>query len=286
MNRARHALKWLVFLASLLPIGGGLAQLVVVQDARNRQIFGGGSRTVNVVISNSSDTATSIEARFALVQLSSATAIRLGDSPWKKLELLTGQTVVESANIAFPAVKAETRFLIQWLAGSNQVLGTTDLLVYPTNLLAQIKSLVGDTPVGTFDPAGQLNPLLRGLQIEYQDLVEDGTDKFHGNLAIFGPFESPDQMRGGLGDEIRSLARQGVAVVWLQPPQDPHAPAKPSFYFVRAGDGTVVVAQAEMVLHLGENPVSQLNLIQLSKEALHPEPLDLPALGIQIKKKL
>ena len=63
--------------------------------------------------------------------------------PWKTLEVLPGQTVVESAELNFPAVNAETRFVIQWLAGADRVLGVSDALVYPTNPLAQLLPLIG-----------------------------------------------------------------------------------------------------------------------------------------------
>jgi hypothetical protein len=112
--------------------------------------------------------------------------------------------------------------------------------------------------------------------VAHQDLLEDGTDKFHGKLAVLGPFASKRQMRESLTDDIRALAKRGVAVVWLQPHSKPHAPLKPSFYTVRANAAAVVVAQAGMVLRLADNPEAQLNLIRLAELALRPEPLDLP----------
>jgi hypothetical protein len=156
------------------------------------------------------------------------------------------------------------------------VLGLTEVLVYPTNLLAQLRTLAGGEPLGVFDPGNELKPLLRTQSVEFQDLVEDGTDKFHGKLAVFGPFASKQQMRENLADDIRALAKRGVAVVWLQPHSKPHAPLKPSFYTVRANAAAVVVAQAGMVLRLADNPEAQLNLIRLAELALRPEPLDLP----------
>lgn len=275
---AQSMKPWLLFLAiTLLSVVDVVAQLEVVAGGESQRLFGGGDRLVNVLINNRSDKALSLEALVRLVQTSSATAIRLSESPWKRLEVLPKQTVVERALVPIPTVGAETRFLVQWCEGTNKVIGTTEVMVYPTNLLARLRPLAGDLPLGVFDPANQLQPLLRTLAVEVQDLIEDGTDKFRGCLALFGPFDTKKQMRDGLAEDIRSLAKRGVAVVWLQPPPKPPSPLKPSFYTVRVGDGAVVVAQGDLVSRLAESPEAQLNLIRLAETALHPEPLDLPA---------
>ena len=267
----------LLFLAmALISVVEVVAQLEVVGSGESQRCFGGGDRMVSVLISNRSDKVLSLEALMRLVQTSSATAIRLSEAPWKKLEVSPKQTVVERALISIPVVGAETRFLVQWWEGTNKVFGTTEVLVYPTNLLAQFKVLAGEAAMGVFDPANQLKPLLRTLAVEFQDLIEDGTDKFRGKLAIFGPFGSKEQIRESLADDIRALAKRGVAVVWLQPLSESRSSLKASFYTVRMGNGSVVVAQGEMVLRLSENPQAQLNLIRLAEMALHPEPLNLP----------
>jgi hypothetical protein len=48
------------------------------------------------------------------------------------LRVLPQQTVLESAQLEFPAVKTETKFLVQWI-GRNDVIGKMEVLVYPTN---------------------------------------------------------------------------------------------------------------------------------------------------------
>jgi len=118
--------------------------------------------------------------------------------------------------------------------------------------------------------------LLRTQAVEFDDLVETGADKFRGKLAVFGPFETKAQMRTSLRDDIRALAKRGVAVVWLQPPPGPAAPFKPSFYLVREEPGAVIVAAHDLTARLAERPQAQLNLIRLAGEALHPTPMNLP----------
>lgn len=269
----------MISLAALLLTSGAMelfAQTKLLPEPLPQRVFGGGARSIRAAWRNESYQTAKSVVRLRLHQATSATTAFSGELPWKQFQILPGQTAVESAAIAFPAVEAEAKFLIQWLGDGGHVLGLTEVLVYPTNLLAQFKTLAGGEPLGVFDPANELKPLLRALAVAYQDLLEDGTDKFHGKLAVLGPFASKQQMRESLADDIRALAKRGLAVVWLQPPPDSRTPLKPSFYTVRVGAGTVVVAQAEMVSRLAENPEAQLNLIRLAEAALHPEPLGLP----------
>lgn len=256
------------------------AQVDLLTPVEIPRVFAGAARSIAVSFQNHSDTVTEASLRLRLWQTSSEIAVNLWDTPWKTLKLLPGQTILDVVQISFPPVKAETRFLIQWIEGASNVVGKTEVLVYPTNLLARLKTLAGDEPVGVFDPGEQLKPLVRSSTVEFQDLIEDGTDKFHGKLAIFGPFETKSQMRVSLKNEIRALAKRGVAVVWLLPPPEKRALIKPSFYVVREAAGAVVVAAHGMVAQLAERPEAQLNLLRLAEQALHPTPLDLPVTEI------
>lgn len=256
--------------------GGWGAPVELLSPAETPRVFAGASRMIAVSFRNRSDVAVETSLSILVWQASSETVMNLGGAPWKNLKLLPGQTVTELAQIGFPDVKAETRFLIQWMAGGGNVVGNMEVFVYPTNLLAQLKTIAGSEPIGLFDPGNQLKPLLQLHEIEFDDLAEAGTDKFHNKLAIFGPFEARSQMRGSLKDDIRTLAKRGVAVVWLQPPPDKHAPLNPSFFVVREGAGVVVVAAHDLVGQLVERPEAQLNLLRVTEAALHPKPLDLP----------
>ena len=255
---------------------GGVPTLPSVAAAESQQVFAGGNRVIAVQLQNDLTTPVTVELRVRLLQATVATTAPLQELPWKQVQLLPGQIVRESVGLDFPPVRTETRFLLQWIAGGSNVIGQTEVLVYPTNLLTQLKSLAGDEPLGVFDPADALKPLLRTQAVEFVDLVETGTDKFHGKLAIFGPFETKAQMRASLRDDIRALAKRGVAVLWLLPPPEQRAPLKPSFSVVREAGGVVVVAASSLVTQLAERPEAQLNLLRLAEEALQPTPLALP----------
>jgi hypothetical protein len=252
------------------------AQLQVVPGPEAQRVFAGDGRTISVVFRNAEDKAVEADVRMRLYQVSSATVIPLGEMGWKRLQVLAGQTVLESARLDFPVVKAETRFLVQWLDGTNRVMGRTEVLVYPTNLLQELEPLAGGRPIGLFDPQDQLKPLLSQLGLEVEDLEEAGVSTFPGKLAILGPFGSRVQMAGDLADRVAALARKGCAVVWIQPSRERDRKLTPTFYAVPLGGGMVVVAQAQMVAGLADDPQAQLDLIRLAEYAVRRELPRLP----------
>lgn len=239
-------------------------------------VFSGNRRAIPVIVRNSSPAIQESELTMRLFQTSSATAARLGDFRWKRIHVLPGQTVLETARVDFPSVRAETPFLIQWLNGTDRVIGKTEVLVYPTNLLAELKTLAGEKPIGIFDPNCELKPLLNDLAVDFVDLENAGLDHFTGKLAVIGPFAARSQVSEQMPDQIIALAKKSKAIVWILPPSESHDELMPSFFAVPGNAGCVVIAQANMVSNLRENPQSQLNLLHFAQLALKPEPPHLP----------
>jgi hypothetical protein len=257
------------------------ARLQLLPDREPQRVFAGDARKITVTWHNAGDKTAVADVRARLYQASSATVAPLSEKPWKKIEILPGQTVLESAAMDFPAVNAETRFLIQWLDGTNQVVGKTEVLVYPTNLLSELKPLLGENALGVLDPNNELKPLLKQNKVEFSDLAEAALEDFQGKLAIIGPFQTKAQMREGLVPAIQKIARKGVAVVWIQPPPGPKDQIKPSFYVVPEGRNAIVAVQPALVSNLPDNPQSQRNLLYFCKLALAPEVLSLTDLKTQ-----
>ena len=276
-RRLKAALPILLF-AALCPFVAP-AQVKVLRDDEPQCVFSGKEEKIKVLVHNPGASPVVADLRSRLYQASSATAAPLGETPWKKLTVLSGQAVLESTTLAFPPVKAETRFLVQWLDGTNKIIGTTEVLAYPATLLQELAPLAGEAPLGAFDPANQLKPLLKAVAVDYQDLEDTGLENYHGKLAIIGPFQNRDQMREDLPNRIKALAEEGVAVIWIPPPPERREEPKPSFYAVPEGKGAVVVVQAQLLANLAGNPQAQLNLIQFARLALHPEPPRLPHLS-------
>ena len=275
--RLKAALPVLLLTALWTPAAP--AQVQALPDNAPQGVFSGKERNITIRLRNPGANPVEADLRIRLYQASSATAALVSEAAWKKLTVLPGQTVLESATVAFPAVKAETRFLVQWLDGTNKVIGVTEVVGYPPDLLKELKLLAGEYPLGVLDPLNQHKPLLKAAAVDCQDLEDSELENYQGKLAIIGPFQSRAQMREDLPKRIKALAQKGVAVVWIQPPSaEKRRELKPSFYLVLEGEGAVVVVQADQVANLAESPQAQLNLIQFARLALRPEPPRLPYL--------
>jgi hypothetical protein len=276
----RFIFTWLILGIACWPASAP-ARLEIAPNAGPPPIFPGAAKSIFVVFHNPDNYIFEGEVRTRVFQTTSATAVLLSEMPWKKLQVLPGQTVVESSPFDFPAVKAETEFVAQWLEGANRVIGQIQILVYPTNLLEELKPLAAGGAVGLFDPQNQIKPLLQKLKLDFTDLEITDLENFTGKLAIVGPFQSKAQMRQGLGRQVQALAKKNTAIVWYQPPREKKDKLQPSFYSVPHQQIAVVVAQADLVLNLAEDPQAQLNLIYFCRLALNPQPLTLPDLSAQ-----
>jgi hypothetical protein len=274
---------WMVFVIACGWPVAALAQLQLLPDQQSQRVFAGDARKVAVVWHNVGDKTVEAEIRTRVFQTSSATTVQLGEIPWKKLTMLPRQTVLESARLDFPPVKAETKFLVQWLEGSNSVIGKTEVLVYPTNVLDELKLLVdeGEKNLGVLDPKNQLKPALKSSAVKFVDLEETGLDGYSGKLAMVGPCGPDDPEWNGLANRISKLARNGTPVVWIQAPPKKRDKIQPSFYTVPQSRAVVVVVQPELAADLPDNPQSQFNLIYFCKLALNPQPPALPDLSPQ-----
>jgi hypothetical protein len=206
----------------------------------------------------------------------------MGVAPWKSLEVLSGQTVIENAPVTFPVVEKETPFVIQWIERSGRVLGKTSVLVYPTNLLWQLVSLCGGQAIGLLDPEKHFKVLFTALRERVADLQNVGVDHFEGRLAIVAPVSAKTEMGADLYRNVKLLASNGVAVVWVQSAHTNRDPLKPSFFVAREGQGAVLVVQSSLVDDLA-HPQAQLNLIELARLAVHPELLTWPSVALNGK---
>jgi len=254
------------------------AQLQLATNVEPARIFSGEARKNPVIFHNPGTQNFNGEIRSRIFQASSATAVLLSENPWKRIEIPADETVMDSAALNFPAVKAKTKFLVQWLADSNRVLGVTTVLIYPTNLLQTLQPLLCETNFGVLDPDNQLKPLLKAQGVQFADLEKMELNDFAGQLAVIGPFESKAQMPDELAMRIRTIAKRNVAVVWIQPPSEQPEKILPSFYCVQMRQTAVVVVQPDLVSDLAENPQSQLNLIYFCRLAMNPRPPVLPDL--------
>ena len=271
----RLFLTWLM-LATLGSAAMEAAQLQLVTNAEPPAVFAGSNRLVNLCWRNTGDAVNETQIQSRMIQLTSATAVRIGEAPWKTLRVLPGQTVLETAALDFPPVRAKTRFSVEWLDSGSNVLGATEVFVYPTNLLAELGILLNhdENALGVYDPQNELKPLLQNLQIGFVDMENTVAENFRGKLAIVGAFDSQRGAKSLVTSQIKMLATNGAAVVWVAPAKseamsDPEK-TEPSFYLVPQNQTATVVAQPRMLAAPASNPRSQLNLIYFCKLALRP----------------
>ena len=274
---------WLMFVIACCWSGVAVAQLQLLPDKESQRVFAGDERKINLVWHNAGDKTVDAEIRAQISQTSSATTIRLGETPWKRLQVLPQQTVLEYAQLDFPPVKARMKFLVQWLANSNSIVGKTEMLVYPTNLLDELKLVVdeGENNLGVLDPQKQLKPALKSSAVKFVDLEETALDDFSGKLAIIGPCSPDDPEWNGLASRISKMAQRGTSVVWIQSLPRKQGGIWPSFYIVPKIQAVVVIVQPDLVADLPDDPQSQLNLIYFCKLALNPQMPVLPDLSPQ-----
>ncbi|MDB6016427.1 MAG: hypothetical protein JWR19_916 [Pedosphaera sp.] len=262
----------------LLPLAGW-GQIQLLANEQSQTVFSGEARSVRASFYNPNDRIAEVSLSTQLYQLSSTTAIPLGKPAfWKKLQVLPGQTVLECNLLTFPSVQGETHFLVQWVDGQNKVLGNTQIMVYPTNLLKALNPLAGDKPLGVFDPQNRIKITLKALSIEMEDLEDRGIENFSGKLALIAPGSAAEQSPEYRAGKIALLAKSGVAVVWIQRPHGPKPELEPAVYPVRIGQGAVTIVQSRAISNFAENPQAQLNLIRAAELALKPDQLTLPLL--------
>lgn len=268
------------FLCLVLAAGQAWSMgLELVPAEEPQTFFGDSTGAVRSCWRNAGRESVEVDFGWRLLQASSSTAMPVRSEFWKRLRLLPGQTVLESATMGFPAVRGETRFVIQWVRKQTNVAGMSEVLVYPTNLLAELNALGGGLPVGVLDPEERLKPLLQAQGVGFVDLAPANWKDLPLRLAILGPFESARQMRESLaGWNVAKLAERGAGVVWILPPNDRLQGLRPSFYSVAQGARAVVVAQAELIADLSQSPLAQINLVQLARQAVSPPPIRLPSL--------
>jgi len=245
----------------------------VIASSTSPEVFGGRPVRIQVQWRNPHDGALEIHGRIRRFQLASATAVPCGDSPWKTIRILPHQTILEPVTLEFPQVNAETRFLVQWLDGTNPPFGSTVVLVHPTNLLDQLKPWT--TPgngLGIWDAQEKLKPLLNERNLPFTDLECTGRETFRGTLAIFLDHDTDTAPPPWRAPAIKGMAIQGVGVLWIRPPIERPRPAQPSYRAVKLRTGSVVIAHPELVTDLAHRPESQLNLIALCRLAMASEP--------------
>jgi hypothetical protein len=76
--------------------------------------------------------------------------------------------------------------------------------------------------------------------------------------------------------EIVSVARRGIAVVWITPNPQKHSVLQPNFFLKPYDSGAIVFVQQQFVENFAENATSQWRLIEICRAATKPGRPGLP----------
>jgi hypothetical protein len=249
--------KALWFVAALWPLAA-TAQIELVPDAEAPAVFASRPQNLRISLRNVGNTTATSDVQTLLFQLTSATTVPIGKSqPWKRIQILPRQTVLEILSLEFPAVRSSSRFRVE-LPG----IGSMEVTVYPNDLLKRLSTLAGEQPLGIYDPDVQLKPLLKQAAVSVADFEIEPTDS---KLAIVWSKEP------SLPDSIASRVKTGMSAIWIR------SSSTPTTYAVHQGTGVVVVVPASTVRGLADSPAAQLNLIRDAELALEPDALRLPS---------
>jgi hypothetical protein len=257
--RIAMSLRLAVTIATLGGSGiDSFGQLVVVPDEQPQVVLAGAPQTIRLIVRNPGDKPLDAVVSTRLFQATSVSAVPLGPAqPWKTLQVLPGQTIIETAVLTLPEVRTMTRFLVQW--GD---LGRTPVLVCPGDLLKELLKLAGEYPPGVFDPDDHLKPVLKLARVKYTDFETEPGDC---RLALVWT------KAGSLPDSVATRAKKGMGVVWIRPHKSPAA------YAVHYEDGIVVIVPQAGMTALADSPLAQLNLIRFAELALTSDALRLPS---------
>jgi hypothetical protein len=233
-------------------------------------LFGGGQRSIALTLNKVTQQSIDRELTLQLVQASSTTIAPVQTiERWKRVVLMSNQSMKEDAVIEIPNVRAATRFLLR-LAADQSVIGTVDVWAYPSNLLAELtKSLAGE-PIVLCDTPHEWKPAFDAAGVRSREVMPDRLASTEGKLAVVGPLVGePHALK------IKQALQKKVlrSVIILRNPPSPEAAILPSYYLSHIGNTRIVFAIPELVTNLLSDPWSQLRFVQMAKLATGSEDL-------------
>ncbi|MEW6303293.1 MAG: hypothetical protein AB1705_07475 [Verrucomicrobiota bacterium] len=262
--------RWAVILIAAWPLGarGELEWLPQPTPV----VFAGVPQAVPSIIRNRADIAVRQEIRGRVTQLSSSTQMPLPlVEPRKRIEVLPGQTVIETVTVTLPSVNANTRFRIHWMDEAGRWLGASEVIGCPDNTLEQLKAAGAAQTIHLHDPEGVFEPLFAQGKVRHETLRSRAdVDAVKHGLVLIAPFEMGARDREDFATKLAKKAGEaGVAVVWFRAP-DHRLTIPAPVWLASHGAGTLVVAPGLLVADLKDSAAAQVNLIQCVELALKP----------------
>ncbi len=244
-----------------------VAQLTVSTDAAVQTVFSGEPAAVTVFVSNAGREPVKDAVSTRIFQLVSAAKMPLGEKqPWKEIEVLAGQTVREKIELTFPPLAEPALYRVECAGAKGGPLGGVTVRACPRMLLQTLTRLSGGQPVGVGDAGGQLAAVLKKSDVPLADLAGEAAADFHGSLALLRSADATPAESARLRALAATLAKRGVAVLWLQP-----APAGAERETRSTGRGGTVCELALRAFDRLENSAeAQLRIVESVRYLLTP----------------
>lgn len=236
--------------------------------------FAGETVPVSLKLRNNGTNSETLDLGVKISQAASRVVMPIGTHSVKALTLLPGQTVLETAAVTLPEVRAETTFVLQWLRGTNVVIGVTKLTASPRGALAELEQLGAGKPIALIDPDNFVREVLGVAGVETVDLDPEQPTGLGSRLAIFCPGNSNPEFSKNLAHGAQSLVNDGVGVVWICPPGVNRQALAPSIEVTRGrGEHVLILAERGLLWDLAASPCAQKRLVQMARIALGKDTL-------------
>ncbi len=261
----------LLLLAGALPLTGAEVSMVSVPALA---VFGGGTRLVPVTIANRSGLPVALEVGLQVLQATTATVAPVGAvAPWKRITIQPHQTLEDQAEVPFPAVRAQTRFFVRFTL-PGEILGLAEVWVYPSNLLAELSSILGDEPVLLLSVPNVWKELLGASSVSFLEVPTSASPPPRSKLALVGTAYQPVNQPGDTNTAF-ALAKGGAGIVWIKPAPIPDAAIEPSYYTLSVSNAAFIIAQENTLTNIAADPWAQLRFLRMARLATGSAPLPL-----------
>lgn len=229
----------------------------------------GSSRSIQVAVHNSGDTAFDGTLSTHVVQVATSVTVPItGPRPWKTVSVAPGQTIIESITETFPEVKARTRFDVVWLDDQNNTLGRVSVMVYPADVFERFNEFASaESPIGLWQVPDQPRQWFVNADIEAMQLSDSRRlNQFKGQLVVVWPSSMSERLTSEFENALHARILNGMRVVELIDREDVRSDLAPFIQRNEIGRGVLVRAPLSW---LNEDPeIAQLRLVWLAELAM------------------
>ncbi|HKX62803.1 MAG TPA: hypothetical protein VJS65_13180 [Verrucomicrobiae bacterium] len=256
-------------LVSVLPLSGASVEIL---STGPQATFGGGLRLIEIILRNSARTNVQLHLRHQVLQVSSTIVAPWSEVlPVREVTVVSNQTVIERVEVAFPTVRAVSRFVIRLLDG-RESLGHIDVQVYPENLLSNTLASAG--AITLLSVTGELKEVIEsGLTGIDPDSVP--SQPARPRLLIVGP-AFPEGFNASRIAEVIERVKPATNVVLIFPGEAESSLIGPSFYPLRVNQGNLVCVRHDTLSNLKMDPRAQMRLARIIRLAAGLERLGPP----------